>query len=1055
MPKWAAGQILVQESACHTDERQRCMPLVGEDSTSQACTRGLTIPHAVSSISCSGVTDDECSYACQPGYVPGGAHICTADGSFTGGSCTPQSCNTGLDIAHTSTGRCSGNFGDVCSYACEPGYTKGGEHTCGENGAFAGGSCDPQQCLAETRAHAAVSCVGSTGDSCTLRCEPGYEVAPSEASALTCSWSGSGVEWSGVATCTARQCLPQLTAPNYGSVDIANEGMYPSTATFECNVGYVLQGDNALTCQTSGAWSAEAPICSETCANQPCQHGAQCSDADGTRPFQCQCPIPTAWEGDRCEIDVNECDTDHGGCDMLQSVPLSLCSNSEGSYQCTPCESAAFEATMPQDTNGVAMQTCCYAPTPGEHNVPCDASENACAPDTEGLQPGCMGPSDATNSHPRLSEGDSAEDYQDLTAHVGSTISLSVVARDMNGRVSSLPRVDEASAGSESISGELLLQVRGPDHYICVSPSVVCPSAHCGNGGTCTPGRDLVPSCACPPGISGERCENVDSPCTVNPCGEGQCVTGLGNEYCCICPDGLAGTDCSITTETICNGTVVEHICCGESGCSGSRDIVHFCSKECAAVALRFAEDCGHAADPGTFSRVIESLHGLCNTTACSTTDACSSAPCVNGGTCRSSGMGTYKCICDSAWFGEHCESSVPDCESFEFSSGRHMSVIPETRHAGDYTFSVRLREAELLQSPLLVLHTYPSAINASTSTVDLGYNVSEAGRVNSFWVSPRDSFSNVRDPAAFPEQLFEQDRMTVDLTLDNQPARPDDWQSASTEICTWESRVHAFMCAWFAERAGNYSLSVSIASYLSPGTWDIPVELLDRKLLNVVPGPYDETKTAVDPPPSTIVAGVAVVINITAFDGYNNIRKHNDTLVARVEPSLSTNLSWSFVREKYKVYFIAELSVVYSLSISMNSLALLGSPYTVGVRQADVDLEHSEVASQWGCSTECLTMPDTAMTVDVVVRDRYHNVRDDLDEVAVDVSYTHCTTASCETTSIDWNEEHQAYNVSFTLHSPTEYSYRIAIIVNTELLRSLDYHYAFHSNLVNEKLQS
>ena len=1008
------------------------------------------IPH-MSSGPCTGSTGETCSYTCQVGFAQGGAHICQADGSFAGGSCDPQPCTNGLVIPHASSGSCSGVVGDGCSYACEPGYVKGGTHTCGVSGSFAGGSCDPQPCPAETPQSASVACTGSTGDSCTLRCQPGYEATP-VGSVLTCLWNdqASAVEWSGVAACSARECLPTLIPPSHGTVDVANQGMFPSTATFGCSVGYALQGSGVLTCQPSGAWSAAAPTCSETCANEPCQHDAECSDAGGTRPFQCRCPIPTAWEGDRCEIDVNECETDHGGCDMLQNVVLSECSNNEGSYECTTCDPAAFEATLPRDPNGVVMQTCCYAPTPGDHNVPCDAGQSSCVTDVEGLQPGCMGPPDATKSHPQLSDGDSVEDNQELTVRLGTQISVSVVARDVNDRVSTLPRVEGAGAGSAFISDELLLQVRGPDHHVCVSPSSVCSSGYCRNGGTCTPGRDLAPSCACPPGISGTQCENVDSPCTANSCGDGVCVPGLGIDYCCICPEGFAGADCSITIETVCNTTIVEDLCCGGSGCSGSRDVVHFCSMECAAVALRYAEHCGPEADHGTYSRVMESLHGVCNTTRCSSTDTCSSSPCENGGTCRNTGVETYECVCDSSWFGEHCEYSVPDCARFEFLSGRHVYVLPETPDAGDYTFSVRLREAELLESPLLVLHMYPSVLNVSQSIVDLGYNLSEAGRVNSFWVSPRDSFSNVRDPVVFPGQHFEQDRVVVDLALDNQPARPNDWQTTSAEVCTWEERAHAFMCSWVAQRAGNYSVSVSIASYLGPNTWDDQMGLLDGHLLTVVPGPYDETKTAVEPPPSTIVAGLATLVNITAFDSYDNVRKHNDTLIARAEPSVSTNLSWAFVSEKYTVSFAAEVSVVYTLSLSLNGFALLGSPYSIGVRQADVDLEHSEIASQWGCDVECLTMPDKTMSVDVIVRDRYHNVRDDLDVVAVDVSYTYCMTTSCETTFVDWSEEHKAYNVSFALHSPTEYSYSLAITVNTELLRSLDYHYAFHSNLVS-----
>lgn len=983
---------------------------------------------------------------CASGYVRGGAHSCQADGSFTGGSCDPQPCTSGLTVAHASSGACSGNFGDVCTYACESGYTQGGAHTCGVSGSFSGGSCQAQPCTAETPSSATAACTGVTGDTCTLRCQAGFQVSPA-GSVLTCSWSDqlSAVDWTGDAACAPRECLPRLISPDDGSVDTTNNGMFPSTATFSCNAGYARQGADVLTCQASGAWSASAPTCVETCANAPCQHGAECSDGGGTSLFHCQCPVPIMWEGDRCDVDVNECETDNGGCDVLQGIPLSQCSNSDGSFQCNPCDPANFEATLPQDPGGTAMQTCCYAPTPGDHNLPCDATNTACVADTVSLTAGCIGPPDATKSRPTLSVSGSAEWSQELTMTAGPGISVGVVAYDIHDRVSTLPRAEGAGGGPSAVSTELSLSIRGPDQPLCVSPSSVCSPGYCRNGGTCTPGRDLTATCSCPLGISGPQCDVVVDPCADGPCGNGECIAGLENSFCCLCPSGLAGADCSIETAAVCNGTIVQELCCGSSGCAGSRDVAHFCTKECAAVALAFAEDCVR---DDTYVRIMETLHGVCNATACSSSDACSSAPCTNGGTCRSTGMASYVCVCDSSWSGEHCETPVPECGTFTLASDRHVHALADTSAAGDYTFSIRLREAELLDSPTLTLQTYPAIINESQSVVDLGYNISEAGRVNSFWVTPRDQWANVRDPVKFAEfeQSMGRDSVTVDLDVNNHPAQSADWQTADSELCVWEPRADAFMCAWFAQRAGNYSISVSVTNSLR--AQDMPLELLGGHLLNIVPGPYDDTKTAVDPPPSTIVAGVAVLVNLTAYDSYYNIREHNDTLDALVQPTASTNLSWAFVGERYEISFTANISVEYLLSISLGDSPVLGSPYTVGVRQANVDLEHSEVGSLWGCVTGCLTMPDATKSVDVIVRDRYHNVRDDLDAVVVQVGYTYCTVDSCETTSVNWNEAQQAYNVSFALHSPTEYTYSITILVNTELLRLLDYHYAFHSNL-------
>ena len=797
-----------------------------------------------------------------------------------------------------------------------------------------------------------------------------------------------------------------------------------------------------LTCQTTGAWSAAASTCAETCATSPCQNSGTCTDAGGTGHFQCRCPAPVAWEGDRCETDIDECLTNDGGCDTDQGSVLSHCSNRDGSYQCDACDASAFQATLPQDPSGAADVACCHAPSPGDHLLPCDASAGACEPAT-GLTAGCIGPADATKSQPSLSQSGLAQWTEQVTAEAGRPISLSVVTHDIHDRISTLPRAPGASGGSSTVSTELSLTIHGPHHDLCSSGGHnVCSQGYCSNGGACTPGRDLTPTCTCPPGTSGTQCDVLVDPCANGPCGTGECVPGVG-DFCCICPEGLGGEDCSIPTSTICNGTIVEETCCSGNTCAGSRDVVHFCSKECAAVALVFVHDCAGTTDRDTYLRVVETLYGVCNSTECSHDDPCSSAPCTNGGTCRNTGFGGYQCVCDSSWYGENCESQVPDCLSsqmFAFDSERHLYHLPETTDAGDYTFSVRLRDAELERSSLLTLQTYPSALNASESTVDLGYNLSEAGRVNSFWVTPRDSWSNVRDPIKFAqfERSMGTDSVSVDVRVEDQPV-----QAASPTNCTWESRAEAFLCAWVANRAGAYSISVSVPNSLLPQAI-AGIEVLNGASLSIVPGPFNDTKTVVDAPPSTIVAGIPVLVNLTAFDSYNNVRYDNDTLVAVVQPNASTNVSWTFSGEGYVVSFAANISVEYLLGISLGGLPVLGSPYTVGVRQADVSLHNSEIV---GCLTGCLTMPDTKKSVDVIVRDQYDNVRDDLDVVVIEVSSS-CTTSSCETTSVEWNEPRQVYNVSFTMHSPTEHSHSIAILINTELLATMDYHYAFHSNL-------
>ncbi|CAK9110672.1 Hypothetical protein (Fragment) [Durusdinium trenchii] len=58
------------------------------------------------------------------------------------------------------------------------------------------------------------------------------------------------------------QCAP-LAAPNYGSVRLTNNGLYPSEATFTCKGIRPLTGSGTSVCGSDGQWSDTPPTCWE------------------------------------------------------------------------------------------------------------------------------------------------------------------------------------------------------------------------------------------------------------------------------------------------------------------------------------------------------------------------------------------------------------------------------------------------------------------------------------------------------------------------------------------------------------------------------------------------------------------------------------------------------------------------------------------------------------------------------------------------------------------------------------------------------------------------
>lgn len=75
-----------------------------------------------------------------------------------------------------------------------------------------------------------------------------------------------------------------------------------------------------------------------------------------------------------------------------------------------------------------------------------------------------------------------------------------------------------------------------------------CANTPCANGGTCTPlnDADLLYSCACPSGCSGDRCQTCVNPslCSITCQNGGQCsINSFGVQYC-ICQNGYSGQSC-------------------------------------------------------------------------------------------------------------------------------------------------------------------------------------------------------------------------------------------------------------------------------------------------------------------------------------------------------------------------------------------------------------------------------------------------------------------------------------------------------------------------------
>jgi len=91
----------------------------------------------------------------------------------------------------------------------------------------------------------------------TYTCNIGYELvgAPTRACSVSATWAGSAP------SCRGKTCAA-ASGPNNGGVSVSNGGRYPSTATYTCNTGYELNGDASSACIAATLrWDGATPTC--------------------------------------------------------------------------------------------------------------------------------------------------------------------------------------------------------------------------------------------------------------------------------------------------------------------------------------------------------------------------------------------------------------------------------------------------------------------------------------------------------------------------------------------------------------------------------------------------------------------------------------------------------------------------------------------------------------------------------------------------------------------------------------------------------------------------
>ena len=132
--------------------------------------------------------------------------------------------------------------------------------TCQANGSWSDSipSCNIVTCDTQGLTNGYISTSGDTifNSTINISCDTGYELDGS--STLTCQENGT---WNDVfPTCEIVNCSSPGPTPANGEQN-STTFTYNSSVTYTCSKGYILNGDDVITCQVNGAWNGSVPSC--------------------------------------------------------------------------------------------------------------------------------------------------------------------------------------------------------------------------------------------------------------------------------------------------------------------------------------------------------------------------------------------------------------------------------------------------------------------------------------------------------------------------------------------------------------------------------------------------------------------------------------------------------------------------------------------------------------------------------------------------------------------------------------------------------------------------
>jgi len=421
------------------------------------------------------------------------------------------------------------------------------------------------------------------------------------------------------------------------------------------------------------------------CAENPCLNDGACRVVE--EGFQCVC-VP-GFEGDLCEVDVNDCEPNPCKND-------GLCSDRVASYSCAcapgftgvDCSTNTDECADSPCENGGACtdmvngyQCDCAAGYSGSRcevdvddcaTSPCE-NGGECQDEVNGFTCIC------TEGNVGLTCSNQIEVCSEGICQHGGTCENSdegykcTCAAGYNG-VNCENDIDDCSPSPCQNDANCVDEVNGytcqcPDGFEGVNCEILinpCDPDPCQNGGVCTVAGDFF-ECECQEGFNGTTCQNNIDDCATNPCANGGTCTDGANGFTCECPNGFTGATCNNESDA-CPGT---NPCVNGQCVPGTNGSGYTCDCNIGFIGATCevnVNDCDpDPCDNGTCTDGANSYQCECEPDyqgpECqSVVDACDADPCLNGGACVDT-VGGFECTCVAGWTGDTCAEEVDECD--------------------------------------------------------------------------------------------------------------------------------------------------------------------------------------------------------------------------------------------------------------------------------------------------------------------------------------------------------------------------------------------------------